>query len=302
MEKDKPIKDLEPLEIPDFIPFTSDFGFKTTFGNEKNTLFLTRALTALTQSQHKIVKVVFDKTVYSGLTQSGKSGIFDLACTDERGNTFIVEMEVRANRDFLQRLKFYAFLRFNNFIEKGEKDYDNLPKLYCISFLGKNINALPDYHNVMSFKNQDGIQVDEQMTLITVELKKFKLKKEAVKTDLEKLIYTVKNAKRMVKVAKNKQPKFMQEDWLATALHELDTKAFSPQKYEAYMRALVQEREQVKVEAKAEAKGKRAGKAEGKAEMIANMLRMNMPISQILEISNSDIAFIESVKAKLKIA
>ena len=80
MEKDKPIKDLEPLEIPDFIPFTSDFGFKTTFGNEKNTLFLTRALTALTQSQNKIVKVVFDKTVYSGLTKSGKSGIFDLAC------------------------------------------------------------------------------------------------------------------------------------------------------------------------------------------------------------------------------
>ena len=106
----------------------------------------------------------------------------------------------------------------------------------------------------------------------------------------------------MVKAAKNKQPKFMQEDWLATALHELDTKAFSQQKYEAYMRALVQEREQVKVEAKAEAKGKRAGKAEGKAEMIANMLRMNMPISQILEISNSNIAFIESVKAKFKIA
>ena len=110
----------------------------------------------------------------------------------------------------------------------------------------------------------------------------------------------------MVKAAKNKQPKFMQEDWLATALHELDTKAFSPQKYEAYMRALVQEREQVKVEvkveAKAEAKGKRAGKAEGKAEAIAQMLRKGASIQQIADLTDYDIAFIESVKTKFRIA
>jgi hypothetical protein len=31
---------LEQLDLPIFIPFTSDYGFKVTFGNEENTLFL----------------------------------------------------------------------------------------------------------------------------------------------------------------------------------------------------------------------------------------------------------------------
>jgi PD-(D/E)XK nuclease family transposase len=74
---------LEQTKLPVFIPFTSDYGFKVTFGNEENTVFLRRAIPALTQSLKPIAKIFFDKTVYSGLTESGKSGIFDLACTDE---------------------------------------------------------------------------------------------------------------------------------------------------------------------------------------------------------------------------
>ncbi len=31
---------LKQKKLPTFIPFTSDYGFKVTFGNEENTLFL----------------------------------------------------------------------------------------------------------------------------------------------------------------------------------------------------------------------------------------------------------------------
>jgi hypothetical protein len=47
----------KPLELPDLLPITSDYGFKVTFGNRVNTLFLRRALQALIQSPVHIVEV-----------------------------------------------------------------------------------------------------------------------------------------------------------------------------------------------------------------------------------------------------
>ena len=47
-----------------FIPIISDYGFKATFGNESNTLFLRRALQALIKSEVPIVDVKFDKNTF----------------------------------------------------------------------------------------------------------------------------------------------------------------------------------------------------------------------------------------------
>ncbi len=44
-----------------FIPIISDYGFKVTFGNEVNTLFLRKALQALIDSDVLIKEVKFDR-------------------------------------------------------------------------------------------------------------------------------------------------------------------------------------------------------------------------------------------------
>jgi predicted transposase/invertase (TIGR01784 family) len=292
------------LKLPIFIPFTSDYGFKVTFGNEKDTLFLRRSIAALIQSPYPIVRVVFNKTTFEGLTKSSRSGIFDLACTDEQGNNFIVEMEVRAGSKFLQRMKFYAFQKYTEIVRKGHGVYDNLPKIYCIGILGKTINALPDYRNVISLRNQDGVEVDDQIKLITVELPKFKVKEKDVVLDVEKLIFTIKNLKKMVKEAK--KPKFMQEDWIDSAVTELNTRAFTPAQYEAYMRHLVQQADAKKQEERKIARSKHLGKIEGKierdTELVTQMiLKRKMSVQEIKDLLGLDTAFIENIKSKLTI-
>lgn len=141
----------------DFIPFTSDYGFKVTFGNENNTVFLKRALEALLQLRYAIKDIVFSKTTFDGLTDESRSGIYDVVCTDECGDTFIVEMQVQANAFFLNRLQFYAFQRFDILVKKGKFDFNIKEKIYCIAFLGANIFDVPSYHNTISLKNQDNI-------------------------------------------------------------------------------------------------------------------------------------------------
>jgi predicted transposase/invertase (TIGR01784 family) len=288
---------LEQTELPIFIPFTSDYGFKVTFGNEENTLFLRRAIPALIKSPRPITSIIFDKTVYPGLTKSGRSGIFDLACTDDVGNNYLVEMEVRAKIDFVQRMKFYTFQRFNVLIAKGQKRYDNLPKIYAISLLGQKINNLKHYRNVLTLKNQNGIRVDQQMALITIELGKFKVKEKDVKTDLEKLIFTIKNAEDMVKLPKNQRPLFVQEPWLDSALQELDTRGFSPEKYEAYARYMMQQAEDEREKEDAAEENRQ----QGKTEVIIGMLQEAMPIPLIAKIAKVDVGFVEDIKSNLKL-
>ncbi len=140
-----------------FISILSDYGFKVTFGNESDTRFLRKALQALIQSPIAIAKVEFIESEIPGLTKDSRSGIYDIACVDELGNQFIVEMQLSKYPDFIQRMKFYSFYRLNTLIRKGKYKFEGLPKIYCIGILAVNIfPSIADYHNVTVLKNEKG--------------------------------------------------------------------------------------------------------------------------------------------------
>jgi len=97
-----------------FIPLISDYGFKATFGNESDTRFLRKALQALINSPVVIQQVTFIQNEIKGITRDSRSGIYDLFCKDERGNEFIVEMQLSEYPEFIQPvrrcgMKFYSF-------------------------------------------------------------------------------------------------------------------------------------------------------------------------------------------------
>jgi predicted transposase/invertase (TIGR01784 family) len=220
------------------IPFTSDYGFKATFGNETDTLFLRKALQALIKSEIQIKEIIFTKSEFQALTQDSRAGLYDMVCTDELGNTFIVEMQSGLFLFFLQRMKFYAFHRFNTMIKQGRYKFDDLKPIYCIGILEKSINKLPDYYNLGVIKNEKGMIMDNQISYITVELDKFKLTEKEVKTDLEKLIFTMKNFTQYN--ANTQKPQFWTEEWLDNAIKELDTRRFTPEQREQYEMMLAQ--------------------------------------------------------------
>jgi predicted transposase/invertase (TIGR01784 family) len=172
------------MEQGPFIPLISDYGFKATFGNETNTLFLRTALQALIKSPVPIREVQLEKNAFEALTAESRSGIFDLACTDELGNHFIVEMQLAHTPHFVQRMKFYALHKFNTLVERGRFDYANLPRIYCIAFLAKSILPTPNYYTRANLRDEQGEPVDEQLTFILVELAKFNKPLSAIDADL----------------------------------------------------------------------------------------------------------------------
>lgn len=220
-----------------YLPFVSDYGFKVTFGNEKNTLFLKKALQALINSPYPIVEIQFDKTISEAMNKDGRGAIFDMVCTDEKNNSFIVEMQIEVPPFFFNRLLFYSFHRFDKLVKKGKFDFKINEKVYCIAFLGSNLNNTQPYHNFINLRNQDGVLINDQITYITIEFEKFLLTSEEVISDLDKLIFTIKYGIEM-QDSTNK-PAFLEEDWLKSALDKLDIRAMTPDEYEAYMHYLV---------------------------------------------------------------
>jgi predicted transposase/invertase (TIGR01784 family) len=258
-----------------FISILSDYGFKVTFGNESDTRFLRRALQALIQSPVEIAKVEFIESEIPGLTKDSRSGIYDIACVDGRGNQFIVEMQLSKYPDFIQRMKFYSFYRLNTLIRKGKYKFEGLPKIYCIGILAANIFPnIADYHNVATLRNEKGELIDDKTTFITVELAKFKKRLANVQTDLDKLIYTMKTTH---KATKPKQfPQFWNEEWLEVAIKELDTRQMTPEKRMAYemtvsANALAVQSEQKKIQ-----KAREAENLAVKSETIENLLALGI--------------------------
>jgi predicted transposase/invertase (TIGR01784 family) len=276
-----------------FIPFTSDYGFKVTFGNESNTVFLKRALQALINSPIPIRSISFDKTTFEGRTREGRSGIYDIVCTDEADNHFIVEMQLSDFKFFFQRMKFYGGQKFNTLVKKGDFKYSNLNRIFVIGILANNITQHVKYHNISCIKNQDNEIVDDQITYITVELKKFTTVAEDCQTDLEKLIYAMK----MLHEVKEpiQFPAFFTEEWLKTAISELDSRNLTPEQrmvYEITMSnnaiAMWQEKE-------------RTDKAlmQQKKEAVIKALLKGYEFSEIADLLTVSIEFIKEVNAEI---
>lgn len=233
------------METGVYIPIISDYGFKATFGNEADSLFLRTALQALIKSDTPIWEVKFDRNAFEGLTIDSRSRVFDLSCTDENGNQFIVEMQLGDAPHFVQRMKFYALHKFNTVVEKGEFDYANLPKIYAVAILQKNILPTSHFHTVTNLRSEHGEIIDSQMTFITVELAKFSKQVADIETDLDKLVYTMKT---LHTTQPTQYPAFWNEEWLRRAIDELDTRKMTPEERAYFARVTAANAEAVKAE------------------------------------------------------
>ena len=278
-----------------FISLISDYGFKVTFGNETNTLFLRRALQALIKSPVPIIDVVFDKNTVEGYTTDSRSGVYDVSCTDDQGNHFIVEMQLGNYPHFLQRMKFYAAFKFNTLVRKGEYSFENLPNVYCVGIVNKTILVhIDDYHNISTLRNEKGEQTDSQLSFVTIELDKFHKKPNQIKTDLDKLIYTMKT---LHKVKSERQfPEFWDEEWLKTAIREVDRSAMSAEKRLAFEMLIARNASVVY----GEKKKIEEARAETKTATVKNLLSIGtLTIEQIAQSVGEPAEFVLTIQKEL---
>jgi hypothetical protein len=129
---------------------------------------------------------------------------------------------------------------------------------------------------------------------ITVELAKFKTKLKDVQTDLDKLIYTMKNLHKIKKPIQ--YPQFWDEEWLNVAIQELDKKAMTPEQRLGYEMAISANALVVKNETKKIQKIEEALKIEAVKKALK---RGKLSIEEIAEDNDVSIDFILDIQNQL---
>ncbi len=179
-----------------FVNPKNDVAFKKIFGDEQHTIILISLLNAILklEGERQIQTIELLNPYQAPQIDMLKETVLDIRATDQRGITFIVEMQVENLEGLLKRFVFYAAKAYSSQIEKGE-EYPRLNQVILIGILDFNSfegDAYLTRHLILNTETLKQEIKDLEFTFI--ELPKFTKTEEELESVLDKWIYFIKHA------------------------------------------------------------------------------------------------------------
>ena len=180
-------------------PYT-DFGFKRLFGEEANKDLLIDFLNTFLPEKHRVATLTFRGTEKLGIVAADRKAIYDVYCTAENGEHFIVEMQKAKQKWFKDRALFYAMFPIREqapqgLTDGGDWDYELTP-VYLIAILGFEYDQKEERRKLqrnVTLKDQDGDSFYDKFELIFLQMPLFTKTEPELKTRQDKWYYFLKN-------------------------------------------------------------------------------------------------------------
>ena len=262
-------------------PFT-DYGFKRLFGEEPNKNLLLDFLNELLkEEQGKITELQYLKNENLATTELNRKAIFDLYCTNEKGEKFIVELQKTKQKFFKDRTVYYSTFPIREQAVTGSDWNFELKKVYTIAILDfvfdEDKNEPDKFRYDVKLTEQETKEVFyDKLTFIYLEMPKFNKTIEELETRFEKWLFVLKNLHKLDRV-----PEKLKESIFLQLFETAEISKFNQQEYQEYENSLKYYRDLKNSLDTA----KEEGKIEGKIEIAKNMISKGMEISLISEIT-----------------
>ena len=175
-------------------PFT-DVGFKRIFGQEVSKDLLIDFLNALLEGERRVKNITFLDKELVPIHEDDRGVIYDVYCTDEDGEQFIVEMQNKGQTNFRERALYYLSQAVSRQGEKGTAwDFD-LKAVYGVFFMNFRLkgNARKLRTDVLLADRDTHEVFTDKMRYIFLELPSFTKEENECETDFERWIYVLKN-------------------------------------------------------------------------------------------------------------
>ena len=262
-------------------PFT-DVGFKRIFGQEINKDLLIDFLNSLFVGEKHIVNITFLDKEMLGLTMEDRSCIYDIYCTNEDGEHFIVEMQNRAHVNFRERALFYLSQAIVRQGEKGVGWLFDLKAVYGIFFINFRLEGLDDKlrTDVVLADRDTHAVFSDKMRYVFLQLPCFLKKEDECDTDFERWIYVLKNME-----ALQRMPFKLRKAVFQRLEDIVDIASLSKADRIKYDEAIKIYRDNLVTEAYAMEKGRAEGRAETSRQHAAAMKAKGLPAGLIAEIT-----------------
>ncbi len=219
-------------------PFT-DYGFKRLFGEEPNKNLLLDFLNELLkEEQGRITNLTYLKNENLGARELNRKAIFDLYCTNEKGEKFIVELQKTKQKFFKDRTIYYSTFPIQEQAKKGSEWDFKLEKIYTIAILDfefeddkKNPNKFR--YDVKLKELETNKVFSDKLNFIYLEMPKFKKSIEELETRFEKWLYVIKNLHKLDRI-----PEKLKENIFLQLFEVAEISKFSRQEYQDYEESL----------------------------------------------------------------
>jgi len=256
-----------------FLDPTNDFVFKRIFGNEKKKEILISFLNSILRlrGEREINDVTLLNPTQAPHIKGAKETILDVRCHDQRGNNYIVEMQVLGQAFFDKRVLYYVSKAYSNQLDKGEGYHTLTPVIFLgiLQFNFTQSSRCISTHMIHDIETKEQVFRDFRFTL--AELPKFNKSEEALESIEDKWLYFLKQAKQLTAI-----PAIIQEQAIKDAFDIANESNWDKKELEMYeKRAMYVQDEAQRVNfgyqkgiKQGIEKGIEKGKVEGKAEGI----------------------------------
>ena len=167
-------------------PFT-DFGFKHIFGTEENKHFLISFLNDLLDIEDKIIDLEYRNLEKLGLNIVDRRAVFDVYCTDEKNNNFIVELQRSKQKYFKDRSLYYTSFPIQQQSKRGDWDY-RLKKIFFVGILDFVLDD-KNYLTEVQLKDGNNEVFYDKLKYYYLQMPNFKKQEKELSNHLEYWLY-----------------------------------------------------------------------------------------------------------------
>jgi predicted transposase/invertase (TIGR01784 family) len=294
--------------MPEFIekyinPFT-DYGFKRLFGEEPNKPLLMDFLNELLKEEEgEIVELTYLKNEHLGTGDIDRKAVFDLYCTNETGEKFIVELQKTKQKFFKDRTLYYSTFPIRDQAKTGSEWNFELKKVYMIAILDFVFDEDKDQkdkfrYNVKLTDIETHKIFYDKLYFIYLEMPKYNKSIDELETRFDKWLYVLKNLHRLDRI-----PDKLREKIFEQLFKTAEIAKFSPEEYRNYedslkyyrdmKNSLDTAREQGEIEGIE--KGRKEGERIKQLEIARKMLKKGMDVELISELTGINAKDIEEI-------
>lgn len=304
-------------EKPEKMQLTVDYAFKRVFGRNGNEAILKDFLESILDIEIKDI-VIQNPEIPKNMRDS-KIGILDVRAEINGKEIIEVEMQVQNQYNIDKRSPTYITKLYSDQLKEGDS-YIEVKKVAVINILNFNYYKRNSYHSVARMKFEDSKENEkvymgyiaedqyatEDLEMHFIELPKFREKNPDISSKLDQWLWLICGEEEKIKMAKKENEKIKE------AKSELDKLEMSAEDRELYELRLKAIRDEINIRESGymdgmkdgEEKGKKEGREEGKEEgrnenkkeIALNMLKKQMPLELIEELTGLSQSEIEKLK------
>ena len=256
-------------------------------------------LNQILPAKHQIKDLTYSNNEKLGTSDLDRRAIFDLYCTGETGDKFIVELQKAKQNFFKDRSVYYSSFPIQEQAQKGDWDY-RLEPVYTVGildFIFDDHKSEEELVHYVQLKNQGGEVFYDKLTFIYIELPKFKKTEDQLGSHFEKWLFVFRHLSRL-----QDRPKALQDRIFSKLFEAAEVAKFSPEEKGAYEDSLKYYRDLKNVvdtsyeEGREEERIKQEEKRRLEKEEIARQLkRNNVPLQVISESTGLSVSEIEKL-------